>query len=184
MRFRRSQPTGTGLIILSNLRTAAHFPARDDDSLGKIAVGDLDGVDSGRLAVKFRYGRDPLCWGCCLLYAVNSLGRDYWGWSGFSASYLNDFLLIPCALPLILWVHRYWGWRPVSAPPTIAETGGHLLVWSLVAEGWGPTWFAGAVRDPWDLLAYSLGAAAAMVWWHRDRWRGRLGVWWFNSEKI
>ena len=85
----------------------------------------------------------------------------------FLRGYFNDLLLIPCALPWVLWLHYGLGWRSRSAYPSGAEIWGHCLVWGLVAEGLGPQLFAGAVRDVLDLAMYTIGAAVAHVWW---RW--------------
>ena len=49
---------------------------------------------------------------------------------------------------------------------TLYETVGHLLVWSILAEGLGSVWFPNAVRDPWDITAYCGGAAAAFLCGH------------------
>jgi len=119
---------------------------------------------------RLQYGFDPICLGACGLYAINSARLGLFGVQGFGASYLNDLLLIPCALPLVLWFHHGIGWREGRRGPTIAETGGHLLLWAVLGEGLGPIWFADSVRDPWDVLAYAAGAAVALFWWHRDRW--------------
>ncbi len=73
-------------------------------------------------------------------------------------SYFNDVLLIPCALPWVLWGHSVMGWRERAAFPTGAEIIGHLGVWSLVAEGVGPQLFAHAVADVGDVVAYAGGA--------------------------
>ena len=80
-------------------------------------------------------------------------------------AHFNDFLLIPCALPWVLWAHALLGWRERDAHPSGAEILGHLLVWALLAEGLGPLLFSHAVGDVGDVVAYSLGAAGAAFWW-------------------
>jgi len=63
----------------------------------------------------FRYWRDPLFLGCCALYAVNRWVVKPHFQGAFFHSWLNDALLIPCALPLLLWVHARLGWRNATA---------------------------------------------------------------------
>ncbi len=116
------------------------------------------------MRASFRYGLDPVCLCACVLYLANSFLIPAHG--GYRASYLNDLLMMPCALPWVLWLHRRLGWRAEDRPPTVAETGGHLLVWALIAEVAGPRLFAHAVGDPLDVLAYSVGAILALFLWH------------------
>jgi len=87
-------------------------------------------------------------------------------------SYFNDFWLIPCALPLLLGLHRRLGWRD-SRPPTLLEIGGHLFLWSLLFEWIGPKLLANATSDPLDVLCYLAGGLAAWAWWNRDSFRQR-----------
>ena len=55
---------------------------------------------------RFRYALDPLCLLACGLYAANRwVIRPHFSglfWHGYS----TDFLLIPAALPLLLWLYR------------------------------------------------------------------------------
>jgi hypothetical protein len=84
-------------------------------------------------------------------------------------SWFNDVLLIPSALPPLLWLHRRLGWRAHDDPPTGCEILGHLIVWSLLFELFGPHWVARATGDWRDVIAYALGGALAWAWWHRGK---------------
>jgi hypothetical protein len=55
---------------------------------------------------RFAYLRDRLFLTACAAYAVNRLWLKHTlpGW--FLHSYFNDLLLIPAALPLVLWIQR------------------------------------------------------------------------------
>jgi len=117
----------------------------------------------------FRYVFDPVCWVGCVLYVANSAWLANGGGGSIASGYFNDFLMIPCALPLILWVHSLLGWREKAAYPTLSELVGHLVVWSIVAEAIGPKLVTGAVSDFRDVLAYAGGALVAGLWW-RIRW--------------
>jgi len=115
---------------------------------------------------RFRYALDPVCLASCALYAANR-----WLWkphteSTFFDGHFNDLLLIPCALPLVLWLHRRLGWRAHDGPPQLGEFALHLLVWSIVAEGLAPA-LCGVVGDPRDVIAYATGGVAAWCWWLR-----------------
>jgi ubiquinone/menaquinone biosynthesis C-methylase UbiE len=115
----------------------------------------------------FRYALDPICLVACALYALNRwlIGPAY-SWP-FLRDYFDDLLLVPAALPLILGVQRWWGLRSHDRPPTAAEILAHLVVWSLIAELLGPSFFPWVVGDPADVAAYALGAALAGTWWNR-----------------
>lgn len=114
---------------------------------------------------RFRYGLDPLCLLACSLYAAcRWLIRPHTTavfWHGYS----TDYLLIPAALPLLLWVYRRLGLRANDAWPTWGEIGLSLVVWSAAAEGLAPFLFKSATGDWWDVLAYAVGAILAGAWW-------------------
>jgi hypothetical protein len=114
----------------------------------------------------FRYALDPLCLSVCFLYAVNRwLIKPVYG-GPWLHGYFNDFLLIPAALPFVLWVQRWIGLRDHDRTPTRSEIFGHLLVWSIVSELAAPRIFPWVTSDAFDVLAYSIGALAAAVWWN------------------
>ncbi len=114
----------------------------------------------------FRYALDPLCLSVCFLYAFNRwLIKPIYAGS-LLQGYFNDLLLIPAALPLVLWLQRRIGLRNHDRAPTRTEIFGHLLVWSIVSELAAPGIFPWATSDAFDVLAYSVGALAATVWWN------------------
>lgn len=115
----------------------------------------------------FRYGRDPLCLAALACYAVNRWVVLRFVGTGFFRNHFNDLLLIPAALPLVLGLHRWLGWRRHDHPPTMAEILGHLAVWTLIAEVLGPWLLHTGVADWRDAVAYAVGAGLAGVWW---RW--------------
>ena len=88
--------------------------------------------------------------------------------SPFWRGYFNDLLLIPCALPLILWIQRWLGVRTHDRMPTPSEITFHLVIWSLLFEALGPQWLR-VTGDPLDVLAYAVGALIAGAWWWSRR---------------
>ena len=115
----------------------------------------------------FGYLRDPLCLGGLGSYALN-------GWllkpllpSPFLHGHFNDLLLMPAALPVILWVQRLTGLRLHDCAPSWSEMGLHLVVWSLICEFIGPYWLRHGTADVWDVAAYTAGGIAACLWWNR-----------------
>lgn len=114
---------------------------------------------------RFRYALDPLCLAACALYAANRLLVKPHAASPFLHGHFNDLLLIPCALPLVLWLQRCLGLRTHDAPPTPAEVALHLAVWTLFAEVLGPLCLRHGTGDAWDVVAYAFGAALAFAWW-------------------
>ena len=118
------------------------------------------------MRTRWRYGLDGLCLLAIGLYALNRwVVLPHLG-SGFMRNYFNDLLLIPAALPWVLWAQRRLGWREHDGRPTGSEIGLHLIVWSLLCEVAGPHLVAHAVGDWRDVLAYTTGATVAGVWWH------------------
>lgn len=116
------------------------------------------------VVIRFRYARDPLCGLACGLYALNRWGLKPHSHSAFLHSHFNDLLLIPAALPLVLWLQRRLGLRTHDAPPEARELALHVVVWSVMAEIVAPH-FAHGTGDWRDALAYAAGALAAWAWW-------------------
>jgi hypothetical protein len=123
----------------------------------------------------FRYGFDPLCLGACGLYAVNRfLIKPHVG-PGFFHSHFNDALLIPAALPLVLWIYRRLGWRCQDAAPSWREVATHMILWAVICEGIGPRiWPRYGVADAWDVLAYAVGGTVAWIFWNRASYAARV----------
>jgi ubiquinone/menaquinone biosynthesis C-methylase UbiE len=114
---------------------------------------------------RFRYGFDPLCLSACALYAAcRWLIRPHTD-AVFWHSYSTDYLLVPAALPLWLWVQRRLGLRAHDGFPTWREIGLSLVVWSLAAEAVAPLLFPSARGDWADVLAYAAGALAGGLGW-------------------
>ncbi len=118
---------------------------------------------------RFAYWRDGLFLASCAGYALNRWGLKPLLATPFLHSYFNDLLLIPCALPPLLWLHRKLGLRLHDLPPTPAEILGHLGLWSVICELLGPHIYSRATGDWHDVLAYATGAVLAALWWHRQR---------------
>lgn len=124
----------------------------------------------------FGYLQDKLFLSALTIYALNKLlilphfsgflhSHAFWLWI-FLHGHLNDFLLMPAALPVVLWLHRRLAWRNHDAPPGWGEMAGHLVVWSVMCKLIGPRYLHLGVADPWDLLCFAAGGIAACVWWH------------------
>lgn len=120
----------------------------------------------------FRYWRDPLCLISCALYALNRWGVKPHVHSPFLRGQFDDLLLIPCALPLVLWLQRKLGLRKHDAPPTAGEIIFHLVVWSVLFEVIGPHLLR-VTGDPLDVLAYVAGGVVAALWWQFAARRAR-----------
>lgn len=119
----------------------------------------------------FRYLRDSLFLGSCLLYVVNRWAVKPLVPHGFFAWWFNDLLLIPCAAPVCLWIERKAGLRKHDRPPTAGEVVFLLVLWSVLFEVIAPRFLTRATGDWRDVLAYTVGAAAAWAWWNRCSWR-------------
>ncbi len=120
------------------------------------------------VAVKrFAYLHDPL-----FLVAATSYALNRWLFkpllpSPFLHGQFNDLLLLPAALPVLLWVQRRLGLRPHDQPPSWTEAGLHWVVWSVICEWVGPVGLHHGTADPWDAVAYAVGGVVAWLWWNR-----------------
>lgn len=113
----------------------------------------------------FRYGFDPLCLAATLAYAGHRWLLPSALKGIFLRGYFADILLIPAALPLLLWLQRRCGLRQHDARPDSREIWLHVAVWALAAEAVAPLLFGRATGDPWDVAAYAVGAVMAQVVW-------------------
>jgi len=122
---------------------------------------------------RFRYLLDPLCLLACGLYVLNRFFlREVWS-APFLLNHFNDLLLIPAALPPVLWVQRRFGVRKTDEVPQWGEIALYLVIWSLVAEVVGPLVFPWVTGDWRDVLAYAVGAGVAGTWWRSLAGPGR-----------
>lgn len=115
---------------------------------------------------RFRYLFDSLFLPGCGLYATNRWLIKPHVHSGFFHDWFNDTLLIPCALPPLLWLHRRLGLRSHDFQPGWGEVLAHLVGWSILFEAIGPR-IMRTTGDPWDVAAYAGGGFLATLWWHR-----------------
>lgn len=122
-----------------------------------------------RPVTRFRYGLDPVCLAACALYATNRWMIPAAAKGTFLRGHFDDLLLVPAALPLMLWLQRALGLRRNDAPPRWNEISFHLMVWGVIAEFVTPHLTAHATGDWRDLLAYAVGAVVAGLWWTRER---------------
>src|SRR5689334_818224 len=92
----------------------------------------------GPAMTRFGYLRDVLFLGASVSYALNRWWLKPRVASPFLHGHFNDLLLIPAALPVVLWLQRISGLREHDGTPTWPEMLLHLFVWSLVCEWVGP----------------------------------------------
>jgi len=93
---------------------------------------------------RFGYLHDRLFWAALGLYLINRLvvlphlggffhNHVHWIWA-FLHSHLDDWLLIPAALPVVLWLQKLAGLRKQDLPPGWGEMFLHLAVWSVMCK--------------------------------------------------
>ena len=119
--------------------------------------------------MKFRYLRDEIFLSSVGLYAINRWMIKPHLPTGeiFLRGYFNDLLVIPCALPPLLFIHRLLGLRHTDAPPQAGEIALHLAVWSLFFELLAPLLVVRARGDLWDVVAYATGGMMTWLLWNR-----------------
>jgi len=126
---------------------------------------------------RFGYLHDRLFWVSLATYIFNRLvvrphlgpffqAHLHWAWP-FLHSHLDDLLLMPAALPVVLWIQRLTGLRKNDRPPGWGEMFLHLAVWSVMCKIVGPLFLNVGAADPWDVLFFAVGGVAACFWWHR-----------------
>jgi len=118
---------------------------------------------------KFKYLLDPLFILSLAIYAANKssiLGITS-NSHGFGSHYLNDLLLIPVLVPIILFSTRLLGYRDSHFPPTFLEILTMLVIWAIAFELIGPLFFGKGISDPLDVLAYSIGGLISWIIWNR-----------------
>ena len=120
---------------------------------------------------KFRYLLDPLFLACVGLYFLNRLvikpNCDVY----FFHAWLNDLICIPFWVPIMLAGMKLFRLRRHDNPPTVAEIGIPLILWSWLFEICLPNLATLEHRhyaDPWDIVAYTVGAIFAWFFWNRD----------------
>ncbi len=84
---------------------------------------------------------------------------------GFVQFHWNDLLLVPCAMPLVVWLHQVCGLREGGCAPTFAEIAGHLVIWAVLFEFLGPRLMVHPVGDWKDVACYWLGGIVAWLFW-------------------
>ena len=115
----------------------------------------------------FVFYRDWAFWVGCTAYSTNRWVLKPHLPSIFLRAHFNDVWLIPCALPVVLWLHERFGWR-VAGPPTVGEIAAHLVGWSVLFEWAGPHYLPWATADAWDVACYAAGALLAWGWWRLE----------------
>ena len=125
----------------------------------------------------FGYLQDRLFLFSLSAYALNRLlirphlggffpSQVHWLWA-FLHSHFDDLLMMPAALPVMLWVQRQLHLRKHDRPPGWREMFAHLAIWSVMCKVVGPLYLHIGVADPWDLLFFATGGVAACLWWNR-----------------
>jgi hypothetical protein len=82
---------------------------------------------------------------------------------------LNDLLLVPIFVPLMIAVVDRLGLRRRGDPPAFGEVLMPLLTVSLAFEVWLPSMRAcgdTCFADPSDMGWYAAGAVMSAAWWH------------------
>lgn len=110
---------------------------------------------------------DPLFVASSGLYFINRvLGKPLLGSSlPFLKNHLNDCLLIPAALPPLLWVLQKLKLRHRNSPPSTREIVECTLLWSFCFEWVFPRYFHKGTSDWLDVVSYVAGAALFWAYW-------------------
>jgi hypothetical protein len=116
---------------------------------------------------RFAYLGDGLFLAACVLYAANRWLLKPLAPHGPLGWWFSDLLLIPCALPVLLWIERKLGLRRHDRPPGAGEIAWLLVLWSVLFEAVAPRLLPHATADWRDVVAYAAGGLLAWAWWNR-----------------
>jgi hypothetical protein len=122
------------------------------------------------MGIKFKYLLDPLFLFSFTIYSMNKFSLFNFGlWNyKFCTYYLNDLLLIPVVVPIVLFFSKVLKLRDIYSPPAFLEIIVPLAIWSIAFELVGPFYFGKGTSDPSDVLAYCLGGLISWLIWNRD----------------
>ena len=114
---------------------------------------------------EFRYLFDPIFQIALLIYFINKYVFSVFDYfhSGFLAYYLNDLLLIPVVLPILLYLAEILNFRRSNGPPSFIEIIIPVTIWIISFELIGPHMFEMGTADIVDAFAYIVGATVS--WW-------------------
>ena len=98
---------------------------------------------------------------------LSFLKFGFWRYK-FCNYYLNDLLLVPVVVPIILFFSKILKIRDIYSPPKFLEIIVPLAMWSIAFELVGPFYFGKGISDPFDVLAYFLGGLISWLIWNRD----------------
>ena len=147
------------------------------DPVFQSIAGNLVGLRPAGAMTRFGYLADRLMQLALAAYALNRFAvlphlagflprRAPWLWQ-FLHSHFDDFLMMPAALPVVLWLQRLTGLRRHDQPPGWLEMFAHLAVWTVMAKIVGPFWLHHGAADVWDVPFFAAGGVLACLWWRR-----------------
>lgn len=116
----------------------------------------------------FTYLRDRLFLACVGIYFLNRMLEDVQWSHKYLRWYLNDLLLVPIFVPIMLWCMRKLALRKNDLAPSLLEIGMLVLVIGLVFEGFAP--YLPVLKDFStpdinDLICYALGGVMSLGYW-------------------
>ncbi|HAI12106.1 MAG TPA: hypothetical protein DCM28_10410 [Phycisphaerales bacterium] len=116
----------------------------------------------------FSYLRDRLFLICVGIYFLNRMLESVQWSHTYLRWYLNDLLLVPIFVPIMLWCMRKLKLRKHDLAPSLLEIGMLVLVIGLVFEGISP--YLPVLKDVStpdinDLICYALGGVMSLGYW-------------------
>ena len=124
---------------------------------------------------KFKFLFDPIFLFSSSLYIINKAilsNYEFWKYNFFK-NYLNDILLVPVLVPIILFFLYVFKFRKNPSPPVLLEILLPLGIWAIAFEIIGPFYFGKGTSDPIDVLAYCFGGLISWEVWKHDYFAGR-----------
>ncbi len=118
--------------------------------------------------LNYCFWKDKLFLISSLIYFFNTYYLKHLIKVDFFQNYLNDILLIPCALPPLIYLYVKLKLRNQKSFPTTLEVFSFFIFSSFVFECLGPKYLNKGVADYFDILAYAIGGIISNYFWNKN----------------
>lgn len=118
--------------------------------------------------MRYKFLLDPIFLISILLYSINKsllIFTSYLNKISLLTGYFNDLLLIPCVLPLLIFIINKLGFRSYKYSPQTSEVIITISIVVIICEFIGPFILIKGTYDLVDILAYSLGGLISLILW-------------------
>ncbi len=120
--------------------------------------------------MRYKFLGDPVFLISILFFSLNKFLISYTTYLlniPFMTGYFNDFFLIPCVTPIILFISYKLGLRDNKSSPQNLEVFIVLTIFIVICEYIGPFLLNKGTYDLFDIFVYTLGGLISMIIWNK-----------------